>query len=204
MKIRFKLPNKLRLMLKILLLLLTSVHVSAQVSYVIDTIYKSDSERFPVSANEYFRYHYFVNNEDIALPRNKVPYDKYHPFRRMSSEVDGKYIDIEDLINVRSDQTYDFIFPFAFYKLRYDRLFEHGLQIENKFGTIEDFGKELSIVLNFYHNERAVHYIDLDDLQIKGSQLITINESTRFDRIELIIQNRWKDTLRMNFILSEH
>ncbi len=192
-------------MYKIILLLLFSGQISAQINYLVDTIIKTDSERYPVSAGEIFRYHYFVTDEDRSRSKNYFFDNKYEPFRRITGRgTNNELYEIEELLQIKCDEYYDFIFPFAFYKLRYDRLFEHGLLIENKFGTIGGFGKVLSIVLNFYHNERAVHYINLDTPEISGSQLKTLKESTPFDRIELIIQNRWKDTLRMNFILSEY
>ena len=111
---------------KIIFLLLLASHISGQINYVVDTVIRTDSERYPVSAGEIFRYHYFVTDEDRNRSRNHFFDNKYEPFRRITAiGTNNELYEIEELLQIKCDQYFEFVFPFAFYKLRYDRLFDH-------------------------------------------------------------------------------
>ncbi len=193
-------------MTKVIILLFVSVNVFSQINVVKDTTVSIHSKRYPLEGGELLVRNYILPAADSSLSGRELRESKYFGILEPGStlELNGKAIDQQDIVQIESEQLFSFIFPFSFYKMDLESLFDKGISVVGKSGKFINYSSKPKIIVNFYNRHRACHFVEIDGSIVSGKVFKQIHDISPYDRIEVVLPNQLGDNLRMNFILSEY
>ncbi len=191
-------------LLYLILILLSVASLAGQSRIVVDTLYRADSKyptRFGMALS--IRYYFLPQEEDRNFGAFELYESKYYGIERQNIHTgipDEEFVLAEDVLVVTIDDSYRFIFPKAYYKIKRDSLWENGVEIEaNKNQSLRRFKEIQPILINFYKDHKAVSAAEYNGLKVSPEELKSMYDSYEYDRFEIVVSNNYGDFVKMDF-----